>query len=480
MNRSPYHLGFSTLAAETRMDDLPIRGTVPAWLTGTLLRTTPARFEIGVESYRHWFDGLAMLYRFTFAAGQVGYANRQLRSLAYREAMAAGRIRRGEFATAPKRNLVERVAHWFSPKVTDNCNVSVNALGGHLVALTESCLPIRFDPDTLDSLGGYAYDAGFKGRLASAHPHLDHLRGCHYISLTEFGRTSKYHLVSIDWKTGRQALVATIPVERPAYLHSFGMTERYLVLAEFPLVVNPLRLRFSGQPFIRNYRWEPQRGTRFQVVDKDTGQIVRTARGPAFFAFHHVNAFEEGDEIVADIVTYPDPAVIEHLYLARLRSGDSLTATGTLTRFRIGPEGNLRQETLAETSLEFPRIHYRHHAGRRYRYVYGAGNERRGNFIDQLVKLDLERGAAFFWHEDGCYPGEPVFVAAPEGMTEDDGAVLSVVLDTRRGGSFLLVLDAASFRELARAEAPHPIPFGFHGNYFAATSGSESFRDLHR
>jgi hypothetical protein len=36
-----------------------------------------------------------------------------------------------------------------------------------------------------------------------------------------------------------------------------------------------------------------------------------------------------------------------------------------------------------------------------------------------------------------------------------------------------------SFRELARAEVLHHIPFGFHGNYFAKTSGPESFRDLH-
>ena len=43
--------------------------------------------------------------------------------------------------------------------------------------------------------------------------------------------------------------------------------------------------------------------------------------------------------------------------------------------------------------------------------------------------------------------------------------ILSVVLDTRAGRSFLLVLDAGSFGELARAEAPHHIPFGFHGQY---------------
>jgi hypothetical protein len=36
MSQSPYHLGFCTLDRETSLDDLPVRGTVPTWLTGTL------------------------------------------------------------------------------------------------------------------------------------------------------------------------------------------------------------------------------------------------------------------------------------------------------------------------------------------------------------------------------------------------------------------------------------------------------------
>jgi len=60
----------------------------------------------------------------------------------------------------------------------------------------------------------------------------------------------------------------------------------------------------------------------------------------------------------------------------------------------------------------------------------------------------------------------PVLVAAPEGTREDDGVVLSVVLDPATGNSYLLVLDAESFQERARAEAPHAIPFGFHGQFF--------------
>ena len=63
-------------------------------------------------------------------------------------------------------------------------------------------------------------------------------------------------------------------------------------------------------------------------------------------------------------------------------------------------------------------------------------------------------------------PASPSSCASPAPRREDAGVVLSVVLDASAGRSFLLVLDAGSFEELARAEAPHHIPFGFHGQYF--------------
>ena len=47
--------------------------------TGSLLRTGPAKWEVGSSSMNHWFDGFAMLHRFSFAGGEVSYANRFLR-----------------------------------------------------------------------------------------------------------------------------------------------------------------------------------------------------------------------------------------------------------------------------------------------------------------------------------------------------------------------------------------------------------------
>ena len=65
----------------------------------------------------------------------------------------------------------------------------------------------------------------------------------------------------------------------------------------------------------------------------------------------------------------------------------------------------------------------------------------------------------------GCYPGEPVFVAAPgnNSQREDDGVLLSLVLDVEAGGSFLLVLDDSSMQEIARLALPQATPFTFHG-----------------
>jgi beta,beta-carotene 9',10'-dioxygenase len=118
-----------------------------------------------------------MLHKFAFAHGRVSYANRYLRSQSYLEAMEKGGIARSEFATDPCRTIFGRVAALFFPKLTDNCNVNVTRLARRVVALTETRLPVCFDPDSLEPLGHFDYDAAIKGPISTAHQHYDQLRG---------------------------------------------------------------------------------------------------------------------------------------------------------------------------------------------------------------------------------------------------------------------------------------------------------------
>src|SRR3954471_5260893 len=145
---SPRH-GFDSLENETRIEGLPVTGEPPRWLQGSLIRTGPAKWEVGARTMNHWFDGLAMLHRFSFSGGEVSYANRFLESRAYRAAKETGELTFSEFATDPCRSLYQRVTSMFSPKLTDNANVNLVKLGERFIAMTEAPIPIQFDAETL-------------------------------------------------------------------------------------------------------------------------------------------------------------------------------------------------------------------------------------------------------------------------------------------------------------------------------------------
>ena len=160
------------------------------------------------------------------------------------------------------------------------------------------------------------------------------------------------------------------------------------------LVVSPIDLRMSGKPFIRNYRWEPERGIVFHVVAKDSGEIVRTGKTDATFAFHHVNAFADDGGLAVDVVAYPDASIIDQLYLSRLRANAPITATGRLVRFQVplADGAPITRKILADAPLEVPRINYERCAGKPYRFVWGAGIEVEGDFLDSVVKIDAKTG----------------------------------------------------------------------------------------
>jgi carotenoid cleavage dioxygenase-like enzyme len=455
-------LGLQTLEEEIDSRPLEVDGTLPEWLGGTLVRVTPALLDPGGTPLRHWFDGLAMLNAFTISGDGVSYASRFLDSQAYRNVREHGETRMRTFGSDPCRTIFQRVSSLFSPRMTDNCNVNVKRLGERWVALTETPIAIEFDPETLATIGPRNW-AG-KSDQGTAHPHYDFGRREAVSYSVRFGPSSSYRLFATPDGSDERREVAKLPAREPAYMHSFALTDRYAVLIEQPLVVNPLKLALGKRSFIESYEWKPERGTRFLVIDRETGTLRATAEAEALFTFHTVNAFEEEGELVVDLVAYDDASIIDDLLLDNLRENGSPMATGSLRRYRLALDGGAAsREDLSDERIELPRISYRARNGRGYRYVYGVGQRESG--WDQLVKVDVRERGASVWREPGCHPGEPVFVARPDSREEDDGVILSVVLDAARGRSFLLVLDAGGLTELARAEAPHHIPYGFHGDF---------------
>lgn len=460
-------LGFADQTEEVRVDALPVAGAVPTWLHGGLVRVTPAQMDFEKRSVTHWFDGMAMLNRFGFAGdGTVSYASRFLDTKARREALASGGASISGFATDPCRSLFQRVQSVFNPALTDNANVNLTRVGDEYLAMTETPIPVQFDPETLATLG---HDEGVKqfGQITTAHPHHDPQRGELINFAAHLGPKSEYRIYARSSATEARTL-ATLGVREPSYMHSFALTERYVVLIENPLVVNPLKLALGAKSFINNYVWKPELGTRLHAFDRKTGVLTQTWTADAFFVFHTINAFEDGNALVIDLCGYEDPSIIGLLELDKLRAGSDEPGTEARPlRLTLGAGGSVDTRVLADTDLELPRINYRANNTKPYRYIYG-GSSAGASFLKRLVKVDVQDGSHRVWEEANAWAGEPVFVPRPGAEAEDDGVLLSVVLDTEAGASFLLVLDAHTFTEIARAQAPHHVPFGFHGQFFSA------------
>lgn len=477
MKKTP-HLSRQSLEEELSGCVLPIvKGKIPEWLNGTLIRNGPSKFEAGNQQVYHWFDGLAMLHGFSFNQGLVTYSNRFLRTDAYRQVFDNNSIHYQGFASDPCRSLFNKMTTIFFPSsehTIPNANVNVSKFEKSFVALTEIPLPVEFDLKTLKTVGVFLYEDNLPkdNCWEAAHPHIDDQRQEIISYLLKFGYNSSYVVYRMRKNSKEREIIAEIPVARPSYMHSFSVTKNYIVFTEYPFVVNPLSMLLKAKKFIQNYVWKPELGTQFTAIRRDTGEIVAQAKTSAFFAFHHVNAFEEDDCVILDLVSYPDASIIHALADFGYGNKNASFPQSQVQRYRF----NLNHKTIdnslvIDLPLELPRIHSPKYDGKPYRYFYGPDLNEVFDRNDSrcLYKVDVSTGEKREWSESGCYPGEAVFVASPDNLTdgkEDCGVILSVVLNENKGRSFLLVLDGQSFQEIGRAEIPHPIPSGLHGQYF--------------
>lgn len=92
--------------------------------------------------------------------------------------------------------------------------------------------------------------------------------------------------------------------------------------------------------------------------------------------------------------------------------------------------------------------------------------------------MDLVTKETQIWREsETAFPGECVFVPRPGSEEEDDGFLLSVVLESDvTKPHFLLLMNAKTFKEVARAEINRDqgqIPPTVHG-VFSVSNGNDS------
>ena len=477
--KNPYLEGnYAPVQREITATDLEVTGAIPDYLDGRYLRIGPNPLGDPDPRRYHVFMGEGMVHGLRLQAGKAQwYRNRWVRS-----ADVARRL--GEsWHGGP---------HTGGFDFASNTNVIGHA--GRTLALTESGVRPYQLSDELDTMG----PSDFCGTLFagySAHPKRDPVTGeLHAVSYNPLrGNIVQYTVTGVDGKIRR---AVDIRLDAQTMMHDFSLTEKYVVLYDLPVALD-LGASLSSRPakalarwmtrfaerhaapdFVLRaamrgseqgsppdvglpYRWAPERRARVGVMPRQgTAADIRWFEVRPCYVFHPLNAYDDGDTVVLDVVRHPSVfASGAHL----------LPGTRSLDRWTVDLVGDgVTEERLDDTSQEFPRVDERR-VGRRHRYGFAVGYAPGSAGLaepDAILKHDtVTRTTQAVSFGSGREPGEFVFVPTGPDAAEDDGVAMGFVYDRASDRSDLVLLDAQTLETVASVHIPARVPHGFHGNW---------------
>lgn len=408
---------FAPVTEEITAHDLAVTGRIPAELDGRYLRNGPNPLGVEDPAVHLWGMGQGMVHGVRLRDGRAEwYRNRFVRTPGF----------------APMVHVFEHARRTF--------------------ALAEGGLPPAELDAELNTVGVCALGATVEGFTAGAHSKHDPLTGeLHSLSYMPGHEFVQHIVINAD---GHVVRTTTVPLTRTPFMHDFALTENHVVLWDTPI-------GFDGF----ECRWLPEHPTRVGVMPR-TGGDVRWLDIDPVHVSHTLNAYDDGDAVVVDVVTAEGP----------FDPADPGAIRPALDRWTITPD-RVDQRRLDDRPQDFPRV-AEARATRPHRYGYCAATALYGipftpegtpsddAFTNALVKHDLHRGTSevhgFGRHEA---VGEAVFAATGQG--EDDGYLLTYVHNPERGASDLVILSAQDFtgEPVARVHLPARVPLGLHGNW---------------
>ncbi|KAF2448415.1 hypothetical protein P171DRAFT_440796 [Karstenula rhodostoma CBS 690.94] len=448
-------------------DGFPPEGTDPLALGfyATQEIIDPGTWDVGNFTSEHWFHGFSRQHRFEIKDGKVSYRSRNGSDEVQDFVREIGLYPGGSSGNGPCKAIFGAFEVTFRDKSGNNGDSDKNSVAiahiknfpgfarnstnfgpmVNLVITSDGGNALQqIDPVTLEPIELFIYDGpGFSNpgsTLTSAHPGI--------------GPNHEVYNYILD-----------IQAEPPMY-------QVFAIEADG---------REEGAPILDFIQpWDPERLTLFYVIDKKNGGVVAKYTAPTFFAFHEVNSFEDGEDIVIDLAVFPDNSWLENARLVHLRQvgpnnpNIDIDLAARFRRFRLeslrSAQGGDDRKAKIELeipydigNIELPRINDNYHH-KPYRYAYGVHTVKRGFFVDSIVKIDIETQTTKLWVPGTNHlPSEPIFVPRPGCDDEDDGVLLTVAMDSETSRSNLVVIDAKSMKELGRANMPIAMGYGFHG-----------------
>ncbi|CAO3591814.1 unnamed protein product [Absidia cylindrospora] len=352
---APSPVGFDNVPAMETPIDLKVQGQIPSWVQGVMYRSGSGKYNLLLDNgdtfhVGHPFDALAMLHRFAINGNQVKYSSRHTSNGVEKRILEEDPTLL-TFGPDPCKTIFGRLQSVYhhisnfnknaqlqeSDPEFDMVNVTITpnfpigtALeketgvkrGQGLVVKRDANTLQLVDADTLEPLKMFTYahvDKKIQGLLCASHHQYDEGSNKYVNFMVRLGPFPSFQPFMIGPylpETSDEAISSSPPPPpktqlcepiwrnlgawqtmeplKPSYIHSFSMTENYIIIPNFPYYYS-----FGGLSAIyyscayQTFYWDATRHTLFHVVDRRTGRHVATYEADPCFSFHTGNAWDQ-------------------------------------------------------------------------------------------------------------------------------------------------------------------------------------------
>ncbi|HZK98839.1 MAG TPA: carotenoid oxygenase family protein [Caulobacteraceae bacterium] len=457
----PYLNGaWTPLREEVDATELEVlEGSIPADLDGVYLRNTENQVHQPLGRF-HPFDGDGMIHLIDFKDGKASYRNRFVRTRGFEAEQEAGGSLWGGLADPV--TLARRPGFCAHGSLKDSSSTDVVVHAGRALSTFYQCGEgYRLEAETLEPRGIESWTP-IDG--ISAHPKVDEATG--ELMFFNYSKHAPYMHYGVVDRHNHLTTYIAVPLPGPRLPHDMAFSQHYSILNDMPVFWDAALLKRD----IHAVRMHDQ-PSRFAIVPRHgRTEDVRWFEAAPTYVLHWLNAYEEGDEIILDGYFQENPtprpakdapAGFEHM-MAFL---DQEAFRPKLHRWRFNlSDGTTTEAHLDERLMEFGMINQRY-AGRKYRYVYSTVTKPGWFLFTGLIKNDLETGESWeYLLGPGQYASEAPFAPRADAVAEDDGYLISFIIDENAGRSECVILDARRIQDgpICRIALPHKLCSGTH------------------
>ncbi len=458
---------------EGRVSLTAAQGEVPAALRGSYYLNGPARLQRGDFRYRHWLDGDGFVRAVHFRDGAAELVSRFVRTTKFNEEKEADAPIYRTFGTSFADDRLRKGRLLESP-----ANVSVFPFGGKLLAFGEQALPWELHPESLETIGEF----DFKGALGqtapfSAHPKIDEDAGrlCNF-GLDYLFRSTVLRYWEFD-QDFNQVLSRKFECPRPSSIHDFALSADYAAFYVSPYDLGILSFLRKGRSIQECLSWHEGEDNVLLLLPRDeTSEAVSINLGARGFCLHLFGAFQDGPDLMVDLIETTEPLYVQYEPLPELFS---TVRSGSIVRFTVNPaEGKVRQVE----SYPYPELHLdfpvsspcARAAGTQDIWMLALPVEPRGRtkYFDRLQRFDWARGAVVdeYFPPSGTYLGGEAALA--EGAAGERDWLICPVWEAEERSTAILIFAAYDLAAGPIANVPTTVesPLGFHASYDLASS----------